>query len=527
MALRYNHCVNVVRFKGTYYASWNANIIGKEGIAGQYVMLSNSDDYFNWSEPVRVFTEPQCSAPPISNDSQWQPGFINWQDETLFCAWCTHMHGPKLYISHSRDGSHWTTEELPNAPDSLMGRCMGFPTNRGLITKTGRMIFPCSMPPTPDAPDRLFSVGATEYSALIMSDNGGKTWYWSEPIRTADWADFGEDPAWRGTPFATTWEPMVYDMEDGRLGLLVRNSTTQEDASRPEKSHQMLFYATSKDDGMHWTQALPVDLDTLCSRNYTVAGAAAHNGLYMVMNDHPARVPVIMSRDRYYMGLFVSPVPDPNLLLPGPLLVPVGRAFYPDGFIKDDKMYWASSHGNIINGTVEPLPDFTAPFLMRRESRQPPELLDSLYTLPTRPSTLCVVMDKALTLAPAVTIRFEHRFDQWVEDGYPILTLGGKTRSGMVIRAKPEVGVMCVEAVMADGQHTALGEAPLHAWNQYEVTLGSNSTDVTLNGRQTHHPIVCLRKVAFGGLYDPPSWPMADGSYNLSQIKAASIALEG
>lgn len=55
--LRYNHDVDVIPFKGRYFALWNANHVAAEGVAGQYNVLAYSDDYVHWSKPVRVFAD--------------------------------------------------------------------------------------------------------------------------------------------------------------------------------------------------------------------------------------------------------------------------------------------------------------------------------------------------------------------------------------------------------------------------------------------------------------------------------------
>ena len=76
-----------------------------------------------------------------------------------------------------------------------------------------------------------------------------------------------------------------------------------------------------------------------------------------------------MSHDRYFLarprGL------DPDLLLPGPVIQPQGgTAFYPNGFVDNGKLYVAYTYpAGIHSSVIEPLPDFTRPFLLPREGR--------------------------------------------------------------------------------------------------------------------------------------------------------------
>ncbi|MCX6911007.1 MAG: hypothetical protein NTY01_23600, partial [Verrucomicrobia bacterium] len=181
--------------------------------------------------------------------------------------------------------------------------------------------------------------------------DGGKTWTWSEPIEALPWSKLGEKPAEFGGELVTIWEPMLFEQADGKIGLLIRNSTAQDNPERAEKPHRMLLYSTSSDQGRTWTKARSVEVDTICSRNYATSGVGTRDSLLMVMNDNNVRVPERISRDRYFLSLFCSPVCDPDLLLPGPVVQPAGGyAFYPNGFVADgwkrldDLFTWARRH---------------------------------------------------------------------------------------------------------------------------------------------------------------------------------------
>ena len=97
-----------------------------EDVPGQYNFLSVSDDFEHWSAPVRLFTRDAAAENPVETDNQWQPIFINWRDETLFCAWCDY-NARKTYIATSTDGVRWHNREVPTAPPSLAGQVVGFP----------------------------------------------------------------------------------------------------------------------------------------------------------------------------------------------------------------------------------------------------------------------------------------------------------------------------------------------------------------------------------------------------------------
>lgn len=337
-ALRYNHDVDIVKFKGRFVAAWNANESRGEDKPGQFNYVSVSTDFVHWSEPVRMFTASAGAENPVESDNQWQPNFINWKDRKLFCAWSDFV-ARRVFVAVSEDGVRWTNVEVPNAPPALKGKASGFPTNHGLLTSKGVMLFPCSIPFT-DTERAL--VGKTRYAGVLRSEDGGATWSWSEPIEAVTWSQTGEKPEDFGGETITLWEPMLYEQADGRIGLLIRNSTAQENPERAEKPHRMLLHAVSADAGRTWSKAKTVDVDTICSRNYAVSGIGTPDSLLMVMNDQNVRVPDRISHDRYFLALYCSPVTEPDLLLPGPVVQPQGgTAFYPNGFVDDGKLYIA------------------------------------------------------------------------------------------------------------------------------------------------------------------------------------------
>ncbi|MBI5822270.1 MAG: exo-alpha-sialidase [Verrucomicrobia bacterium] len=525
-ALKYNHDVDIVKFKGKFFAAWNANESHGEDVPGQYNFLSISDDFEHWSAPVRLFTRDAAAENPVETDNQWQPIFINYRDETLFCAWCDY-NARKTYIATSTDGVHWRNREVPTAPSSLAGKVVGFPTNHGLLTRDGVMMFPCSLPVV----EPKCIVGHTRYAGVLLSADGGKTWTWSEPIEALPWSKLGEKPAEFGGELVTIWEPMLFEQADGRIGLLIRNSTAQDNPERAEKPHRMLLYATSSDHGHTWTQARSVEVDTICSRNYAVSGVGTRDSLLMVMNDNNVRVPDRISRDRYFLSLYCSPVCDPDLLLPGPVVQPDGgTAFYPNGFIADGKLYAAYTYPRGIHcSVVEPLPDFSKPFLLPRGSRSGLNIENGIAHFCQRQSSLGLVLTEKLTRQPKLRLLFDVNIHRYNGLDWPVLTLGGKTRGGTVIRA------IYSEVLKADVFQVAVGGnrwadvAPfkMKEWNHFEIELTPEGFSVSVNQSPTQSakkPL--LRKICFGGLYVAPQWPMGTSQSSDMRLKLDSIRVE-
>lgn len=526
-ALKYNHDVDIVRFKGRYFAAWNANAAGAEDVPGQFNYLSVSDDFVHWSAPVRMFTAAGGAENPVDSDNQWQPGFINLRDETLFCAWSDFV-ARRVFVAQSSDGLRWRNVEVPNAPAALVGRASGFPTNHGLVTSRGTLLFPCSLPFT----DRQrANPGSTRYAGVLRSTDGGASWSWSAPVEAVSWTEAGEDPARFGGETITLWEPMVYEQADGRLGLLIRNSTAQEHAERAELPHRMLLAATSADQGQTWTRCKPVEVDTICSRNYAVSGVGSPDSLLMVMNDHNVRVPDRISFDRYFLALYCAPVSDPDLLLPGPVVQPAGgTAFYPNGFVDDGRMYLAYTYPPGIHSTVvAPLPDFSRPFLLPRGGRAGLTLADGLATFAQRQATLGLVLTEALTRAPRLRLAFDVEVQRYGGGDWPIVTLGGKTRGGCVLRViwSAERAADVFQVSSGGGGWTDVGVCALRTWHHVELELCAQGFTVRIDDQPAQsfaRPV--LRKVAFGGLYVPPEWPQGVSRASEVRLNLRTILVE-
>ena len=221
----------------------------------------------------------------MESDNQWQPGFINWRDETLFCAWSDVM-ARRVFVAVSNDGLRWKNIKVTNAPAARgQGQRLSDQSRAVDLQRHD------AVPVQHSVHRHAARVGYTRYAGVLRSEDGGKSWTWSEPIEAVTWTQAGEKPAEFGGETITIWEPMVFEQADGKLGLLIRNSTARTTRTR-RKPHRMLLYATSSDQGRTWTKARTVEVDTICSRNYAVSGVGTRHSLLMVMNDNNVRVPM-------------------------------------------------------------------------------------------------------------------------------------------------------------------------------------------------------------------------------------------
>ena len=294
----------------------------------------------------------------------------------------------------------------------------------------------------------------------------------------------------------------------------------------------MILHATSDDHGHTWTQARPIEVDSICSRMLALSGVGAPDAMVMVMNDHHARVPERISRDRYFLSLFCAPVCEPDLLLPGPVVQPEGgTAFYPNGFVADGRLHLAYTYpGGIHSSVVEPLPDFSEPFLLPRGSRPGLRIDGGVACLGQPRSSLGLVLTPEQTRQPRLHLVFDVDVHRYPGSPFPLLTLGGKTRQAAVLRAAysqaRQSDVLQVKA--ADGGEWAdVAPLTMKAWHRVDVAMGDAGFAVSVDGRSSREVAVSvLRKLSFGGLYEPPEWPQGVSRSHDVRLRLDSLVIE-
>jgi len=503
--LRYNHCVDLVRFRGRYLAAWNANTTGGENKPGQYNFISASDDFRRWSAPEPLFAGDRCS-PRVTSDNQWQPSFINDQDERLFCAWCD-FNARKTYIAVSIDGRQWTNREISPAPPELSGQVVAFPTNHGLRTGAGVLLFPVSYPEiTPPG-----GVGACRYAGFLASHDGGETWRYgglTQAVAYGAGLPRPEGAAWDRTGI---WEPMYFEHHDGRLGLLIRNSGEHDKPLKMAAEDTILTSIGELSDA-RWPECRSISLESVPTRSFAVRH---DDGLLMVMNDWTtASSPGTIPDDRFELALFVAPDADANLLLPGPRIQPGGgRGFYPNGFLAEGKLYCAYTYPNYIQASVvDVLPDFTESFLLPRESRPGLELDEEAgeIRLGMPEGTLGVVPSSSLRREDEICLQFDFTCRVRSEGPFPLLTAGGKNECGLVLLLVFDPETEADRLVLRRPGEPEVDLAdPLALYQRTAValTLGRASFAVEVAGVRREFAGAIHRKIALGGLYWPTAWP--------------------
>ena len=496
--LRYNHCADTVRFRGRFLTAWNANRTGREGVTGQYNFLSFSNDFIRWTPPTKLFSGELCD-PPIRSDLQWQPSFLCDRDETLFCAWCDTGTG-QTFIASTTDGIHWKNRAIPPHPFfSKTDDVIAFPTNHGLAAQDGSLYFPISFR-TPNYED-------SRYAGVLISRDRGKNWFWSKPAEAISWQEMGISPDATLMEHPSLWEPMVYEYDAFSLGLLVRNNTDTRKHPAVQTEHLLLF-SRSFDRGKSWTPCRPVELETVVSRCYAVCSGS---NFLMVMNDWIRGIPDHIPGDRLNLALFCGSSRDPDLLLPGPVIQPQGgRAFYPNGFTFDGKLYVVYTYPDCIGATiVHELPDGTHPYLLPRGSRDGLRIDSEAIVLLQPEATIGLVLPESMFREELFSLEFDLYSEVRSESDFPILSLGGKTREGarLLLRfdVNSEQDILIFAA--ADGTEIPVGSVPFRSPVRLRLNIYRDRLEVINGEVKIQYPGHILRKIAFGGLYVPPEYP--------------------
>ena len=223
------------------------------------------------------------------------------------------------------------------------------------------MLFPICLAP-PATPDGKWSGKPLQVCALISTD-AGRSWHWGEFTPVLPVQKFLK-PGKTNTgdkKEVHVWEPHFFEHPDGRIGLLIRvGNAGPEDGLTAD---QMILYAESKDGGLNFSNPRTVDIETISSRHQSFSMARSSSDLMLVANDWLPGYPRTL-RDRHFLSLYFSPVCDPDLLIPGPVIQQRGTTgHYPNGEINNGEMIISYSYGvkprAIYASRVTNLPDFT------------------------------------------------------------------------------------------------------------------------------------------------------------------------
>ena len=503
----YNHDADITRFRGRYIVLWNGNPTSWfENRDGQYNFLSYSDDFRNWSDPVRPFTSDAHATPPVDSDQQWQPSIINLDDRELLVGWQGNF---KQWLSRSTDGLKWTNRQLPARPngDAVKQNGTAFPSVHGLRTARGTLLIPLSI-----RRDQ-------RHAFAMISNDDGETWHFSEPIVSAPLRELGVDPQTvAGEENYFLWEPVFYQKDAETIGCLVRNQMKRLEWKQLEygrvplfgdyPNHHMVLQSESRDEGQTWTPAVPVQLITTSSRPYAVA--TAEGGMAAVLNDWVPRRPHHIE-DRHNLALYLSPTGDPDLLLPGPLVQPTGaQAHYPSGELSADRsLALAYSLGSNprrgIWASRLKLPALDSPFFMPRGGWGPAvEISKDVAKFPARSSALPLVLTRRLTEADAIRLTFNYSL-RVLDKSHPstILTIGGTQSHGMTLTADASEGVMLRTTGRDAVRITA---ATLGTTHRVTIDIRRDDFAVITDDQPPHRNKLALdRKICFGGLYVLPA----------------------
>ncbi|MFN7889617.1 MAG: sialidase family protein [Pirellula sp.] len=542
----YNHDSDITLFKGRYVAVWNANPeIANESEPGQFNYLSVSDDFQKWSVPVANFTSKGGATNPVDSTGmsfQWQPNFINLRNETLFCAWCVTGPEAATYVSKSSDGLHWEniriTAPLPKSYDrEAAPNATPFPSNHGLLTKSGAMLFPICLAPGA-TPQGKWDGKPLQVCALISKDEG-KSWHYGELTPVLPVKKFLKPSAKKleTTELVQVWEPHFFEHPDGKIGLLIR--VAEKNAADGFTADQMILYAESSDGGVNFSTPRTVDIETISSRHQSFSMARSSSDLMLVANDWLPGYSRTL-RDRHFLSAYFSPVCDPDLLIPGPVIQQRGTTgHYPNGEINNGEMIISYSYGvkprAIYASRVKGLPDFKTPFFLQRESRPAVVINDKTQVayFPETFSSLGLVLTKELTEQKQLALEFAVKLmtlpsfypgqsnDEAV-NGMTLLTIGAVDHHNTQIRVSRPLPPYHIEVLKGD-KWVKLAEVGLHETIRFGVSMSDTDYTVRVNDQKpVTMPGKLMRKINFGGFYTDPIGYPSTGTFELD-LKSVQV----
>ena len=383
----FGHMASIEYFDGRFHAVWNNHhgfpyhkYLKEQGesVPFQRLLWQTSQDARSWTEPVRITEE--MTATPLDQWSDplthWQPNLLNYLDRELWCIWSlgkgsysdldqdysdvdlSEITGTYLSVLGKGRDAQWVhrrilaqvTAEAPGARNENV-RGYLFPSQNPALLSSGRVVAPVTLVPGTDR-DLGSLKGDAYYSAVIYSDDHGKTWEMSNLVTDTD-------------NIAAQWEPHVMEQADGRLRMYMRDLPSS--------------------GGIHLESTDPRYRNTIRRPLFmTTTGTGLNKGEPIVFDPDPERVwietegsrmhRVRLPDSRYCMfhhdvwnnlnkgmrsnlALFFSRT-DNNDYVAGPGITGPEPAHYPQGLVHDGKLYVAYTRWNPGIRHGEPLSEF-------------------------------------------------------------------------------------------------------------------------------------------------------------------------
>lgn len=548
----YNHDSALARYRGVWYAMWNANDkkaitlpspAAIEGVTGQVIVMATSTNFRSWSEPVEVFVDPEYTKNPVTRDAdarQWQPGMIVVGRE-LWVFW-TQNHGETsgTYLSKLKGhNAKWETErlDLPQIP-----RGYAFVSVNPIELRSGRIMLPV----TPFTSPRS--------NAVIYTDDRGKTWNVSEYV---------EPPR-----NVELWEPVVVEdpKKDNTVYMYMRNRNEEDHGS-----DRMFLFSESTDGGRTWSDPEFMPLEVVSSRAHalTVGGRVmvVHNDFENGKAGRPGReqrdgrtTDVVSpdhkrfpDNDRVNLALFMSREGTPGTFLPGPGISGELRGVaYPQMEMLRDRLYvihslnGSRSIGGII---VDPVvPDSNKYLLYPRTSVVIDEKNDKLSTysaLVKNRNTRRVEQQASVSIETdqvnyknnqALELQFSfdsrNRVLKGSDERMALLTIGGPDDYGVLEIGRPGYEE---DIVFARGDDvTPITPYIPDEWQDVEVRLHADGVTFTIGGEEkTVGGAFDIQKLFFGYGYTQGK-PYQEAEYNpdgyflfrVNDVKSRTVVLK-
>lgn len=246
-----------------------------------------------------------------------------------------------------------------------------------------------------------------------------------------------------------------------------------------------------------------------------------------VANDWTPRVPRDKPHDRHNLALFLAPTPDPDLLVPGPLVQPTGGiAYYPNGeAIPADRgggLLLSFTQAGIHACRVETLPDPDRPCLVPRGGRSPAVVADDRVTLHHHDSSVAVLPPRAAVTAERATLCCTLRLDRYSGSPTTLMTLdsGGEAISLLAADTDRDDRLM----IRAGGATHDLGPLELGRDTDVRIDLAPHACRIDAAGGRREMPSRhAFPRLAFGNSRPVPPSPMPPSGVMTASFSAIRL----